>query len=89
MAGTRFAGLPIGNSPMRPDIPALIWHNQASRLLPADLERRPFRADWGSWTLTDLLRIQWHADEPSRNVLHDDYRWLAPRLRVPVASFVD
>ena len=70
-------------------IPALIWHNQASRLLPADLERRPFRADWGSWTLTDLLRIQWRADEPSRNVLHDDYRWLAPQLRVPVASFVD
>ena len=70
-------------------IPALIWHNQASRALPADLERRPFRADWGSWTLTDLLRIQWHADEPSRNVLHDDYRWLAPRLGVPVASFVD
>ncbi len=70
-------------------IPALIWHNQASRALPADLERRPFRADWGSWTLTDLLRIQWRADEPSRNVLHDDYRWQAPRLGVPVASFVD
>ena len=70
-------------------IPALIWHNQPSRALPADLERRPFRADWGSWTLTDLLRIQWHADEPSRNVLHNDYRWLPPRLGVPVASFVD
>ncbi len=70
-------------------IPALIWHNQASRALPADLERRPFRADWGSWTLADLLRIQWHADEPSRNVLHDDYRWFAPRLGTPVTSFVD
>ncbi len=70
-------------------IPALVWHNQASRLMPADLERRPFRADWGSWTLTDLLRIQWRADEPSRNVLNNDYRWLAPSLGVPVTSFVD
>jgi heptose-I-phosphate ethanolaminephosphotransferase len=70
-------------------IPALIWHNQESRLLPADLERRPFRADWGSWTLTDLLRIQWHGNEPDRNVLSDAYRWQAPRLAAPVASFVD
>jgi heptose-I-phosphate ethanolaminephosphotransferase len=70
-------------------IPALIWQNDASRRLPADLERRPFRADWSSWTLTDLLRIQWHADEPGRNVLNSEYRWLAPRLGAPVASFVD
>jgi heptose-I-phosphate ethanolaminephosphotransferase len=70
-------------------IPALVWQNEPNRALPADLERRPFRADWASWTLTDLLRIQWQADEPSRNVLNDGYRWLAPRLGVPVASFVD
>ncbi|MEQ1685844.1 MAG: phosphoethanolamine transferase [Burkholderiaceae bacterium] len=70
-------------------IPALIWHNQASRSLPADLERRPFRADWGSWTLTDLLRIQWRGNEPDRNVLSDAYRWQAPRLAAPVTSFVD
>lgn len=70
-------------------IPALIWHNQANRLMPVDLERRPFRADWGSWTLADLLRIQWRADEPSRNVLNANYHWLAPRLGAPVASFVD
>ena len=70
-------------------IPALIWQSEANRALPADLERRPFRADWGSWTLTDLLRIRWRGDEPSRNVLNHDYLWLAPRLGVPVASFVD
>ena len=70
-------------------IPALIWQSEVNRALPADLERRPFRADWASWTLADLLRIQWHADEPSRNVLNSEYQWLAPSLGVPVASFVD
>jgi heptose-I-phosphate ethanolaminephosphotransferase len=70
-------------------IPALIWQSEASRALPADLELRPFRADWGGWALADLLRIQWRANEPSRNVLNQDYRWLAPRLAAPVASFVD
>jgi heptose-I-phosphate ethanolaminephosphotransferase len=70
-------------------IPALIWQSEASRALPADLERRPFRADWSSWTLTDLLRIQWRADESSRNVLNNGYHWLAPRLGAPVVSFVD
>ncbi|MDP3669119.1 MAG: phosphoethanolamine transferase [Telluria sp.] len=70
-------------------IPALIWQSEAHRALPAGLERRPFRADWSSWTLADLLRIRWHADEPSRNVLNSEYQWLAPSLGVPVASFVD
>lgn len=70
-------------------IPALIWQNEASRLLPTDLERRPFRADWGSWTLADLLRIQWRGNEPGRNVLDPAYAWQPPRLAAPVASFVD
>jgi heptose-I-phosphate ethanolaminephosphotransferase len=70
-------------------IPALIWRNDTAKPLPTGLETRPFRADWAGWTLTDLLGIRWSADAPERNVLADAYRWQAPRLRAPVASFVD
>ena len=70
-------------------IPALIWRNRVDEPIDADLALRPFRADWTSWTLTDLLRIRWSADQPERNVLNAAYRWQPPRLRAPVASFVD
>ena len=70
-------------------IPALIWRNPNDAPSPADLERRPFRSDWAGWTLTDLLGIRWGADDPGRNVLNAGYLWQAPRLRAPVASFID
>ena len=70
-------------------IPALIWRSRVDEPTPSDLALRPFRADWAGWTLTDLLGIRWSADEPGRNVLNAEYFWQPPRLRAPVASFVD
>ncbi len=70
-------------------IPALIWRNQTDAPTRADLALRPFRSDWGGWTLTDLLGIRWGADDPGRNVLSGEYQWRAPQLRAPVASFID
>jgi heptose-I-phosphate ethanolaminephosphotransferase len=67
-------------------IPTVIWRNQQQRQMPAGVAEQPFRADWAGWALTDLLNIQWTGNRPSRNVLHNDYRWQPPSL-VPVTSF--
>ncbi|WP_077003060.1 phosphoethanolamine transferase [Variovorax sp. KK3] len=71
-------------------IPTVIWRNlPVSPAAPADMERRPFRADWAAWTLADLLHIRWAGGVPSRNVLSDSYRWTAPVLPVDVATFLE
>jgi heptose-I-phosphate ethanolaminephosphotransferase len=68
-------------------IPTIIWRNHQHRQTPVGTADEPFRADWAGWTLTDLLNIQWAGDEPSRNVLHNEYRWNPPSLPVAVTSF--
>lgn len=68
-------------------IPALIWRSDAASRADADIADRPFRADWAAWTVADLLGMRWSGHEAARSVLHPDYRWQAPRLGVPVASF--
>lgn len=68
-------------------IPAVIWRNRQRTPTPPGVAEKPFRADWTGWTLADLLNIRWTGDEPSRNVLHDDYRWHAPAIPARVESF--
>lgn len=70
-------------------IPTVIWRNTRAGPLPADTGDRPFRADWSGWTIADLLGLRWNGDGAHRNVLGADYRWEAPRLPIPVESFVD
>jgi heptose-I-phosphate ethanolaminephosphotransferase len=68
-------------------IPAVVWHNEVRGRTRQKSANLPFRSDWLGWTISDLLNLQWAGDEPSRNVLHDDYRWRAPSLPVAVRSF--
>lgn len=66
-------------------IPALIWRS-AEPFAP-EVALRPFRADWASWTLADLMGLRWQAMEPARNVLHPHYRWEAPVLPIGPVRF--
>ncbi len=61
-------------------IPAVFWQNHPRRPLPVDLETRPFRGDWGAWTLAHLLDLRWAGDDPRRDVLRDEYRWASPAI---------
>ena len=61
-------------------IPAVLWQNRPRRPLPVDLEARPFRGDWGAWTLAHLLDLRWAGDDPRRDVLRDEYRWASPSI---------
>ena len=68
-------------------IPAVVWHNEARGRLRQTSANLPFRSDWAGWTISDLLNLRWAGDDPSRNVLHHDYRWHAPALPAAVGSF--
>ncbi|MBU2407503.1 MAG: phosphoethanolamine transferase, partial [Gammaproteobacteria bacterium] len=68
-------------------IPAIIWRNRLTGPNPEGVERRPFRADWAGWTITNLLDVRWHGDDTDRNVLAPGYRWQPPNLPVEVPSF--
>jgi heptose-I-phosphate ethanolaminephosphotransferase len=70
-------------------IPALIWQSTPRHAIPAGAADRPFRADWTSMTLADLMDIHWKGYQPSHDVLSPDYRWEAPVLGAPIKSFVD
>jgi len=71
-------------------IPAMVWPNRPTEpAASAPTESRPFRADWASWTLADLLRLRWTGDGSDRNALAAGYRWQAPVLPVSVQSFID
>ena len=69
-------------------IPAMIWQSAPRDTLPADIDDRPFRADWADMTVARLLDIRWKGYEASRDVLSDAYRWQAPALPAKVESFV-
>lgn len=69
-------------------IPALIWQSQPRQPLPADVDERPFRADWTESTLAGLLGLSWDGYQPEYDVLSPSYRWIAPALPANVTSFV-
>ncbi len=58
-------------------IPAVVWRNQPWPGAGAIAANR-FRADWTSWVLADLLRLEWHGKEMRYSALSGDYRWIAP-----------
>jgi heptose-I-phosphate ethanolaminephosphotransferase len=68
-------------------IPAVIWRNRQGMSTRPEMAEQPFRADWTSWTLADLLNVQWAGNDPRRNVLHADYQWRAPEIPVTIESF--
>ena len=61
-------------------IPAIIWQHGARTPLDPDIENRPFRADWASWTIAHLLALRWQGESPRRDVLDPAYRWERPEL---------
>lgn len=68
-------------------IPALIWQSTPRSPMPeAQIESRPFRADWGAWLLAHLLDIRWQGYHPNRDLLAVDYQWSAPALPVRTQS---
>ncbi|ARU06822.1 sulfatase [Comamonas serinivorans] len=82
----------VGHSPTTPQgyrIPAVIWQSGFLPALPQDVGARPFRADWGAWTIARLLELRWRGQDASRDVLSTQYRWEAPTLPVKVKSFTD
>lgn len=62
------------------EIPAMVWQHRARAPLDPDIENRPFRADWASWTIAHLLALRWQGQAPRRNVLDSAYRWESPVL---------
>lgn len=68
-------------------IPTIIWRNRQPPHPRPGIAAQPFRSDWTGWVLADLLDIRWTGNEPSRNILRDDYVWRAPALPVTVPSF--
>ncbi len=59
-------------------IPLVMWRSPDLGPWPADLTRRPFRADaWGP-LLGDLLGLTWPGAERARSLLSPDYRWEPP-----------
>ena len=69
-------------------IPVLIWRNREWPAAP-QLSNNAFRADWGGWTLADLLNLHWDGYKPTQNILSDNYEWLAPSIMAPVSSYID
>ncbi|RPH40389.1 MAG: sulfatase, partial [Burkholderiales bacterium] len=61
-------------------IPAVVWQSRPRGPVPTDIEARPFRADWGSWTLAHLLALRWRGRDPQRDALDTAYRWQVPVL---------
>ena len=70
-------------------IPAVVWRDGPADPDSAAIQSRPFRADWGGWTIADLLHLRWPGSETDRDVLRGNYRWVAPELPVVVRSFED
>lgn len=66
-------------------IPALLWRSNAP--FNAEVGRRPFRSDWGAWTLADLMGLTWQGMSPRHNILDPGYAWAPPQLQVQVADF--
>ncbi|MFM1988917.1 MAG: hypothetical protein RJA99_1874 [Pseudomonadota bacterium] len=63
-------------------IPAMVWQNAPRRPVAQDVEARPFRADWASWTLAHLLALRWADERPTRDALDAAYRWERPVLAI-------
>lgn len=68
-------------------IPVMIWRNRDWPAAP-QLANHAFRADWGGWTLADLLNLQWDGYTATRNILSENYQWTAPALP-PVQTYLD
>lgn len=58
-------------------IPAIVWRNQ-SWPSAGQLAENPFRSDWTSWVLADLLRLEWKGKDSRYSALDSNYRWRAP-----------
>lgn len=69
-------------------IPVMIWRNREWPAAP-HLAKQAFRADWGGWTVADLLNVHWEGYKPTQNILSSNYEWHSPSLPAPVSSYID
>src|SRR5256885_14207224 len=75
----------VGHSPSTESgyrIPTIIWRNKIESNSPDNLGDRGFRSDWASWTIADLLSLQWEGKSSKLNILAEDYQWIAPKLQI-------
>lgn len=57
-------------------IPFMVWRQGAAGSpWPDDLERRSFRADWLSMTLSNALKLTWTGYVANQDILSDSYEW--------------
>lgn len=61
-------------------IPLLLWRSPTQGPWPAELQERPFRADWWSPFMADVLALDWPGLVRHQSLLSPDYRWQAPAL---------
>ena len=79
----------VGHSPSTESgyrIPTIIWRNKIESDSPDNLGDRGFRSDWASWTIADLLSLQWEGKSSKLNILAEDYQWIAPKLPFPLTE---
>ncbi|EPD37945.1 MULTISPECIES: sulfatase-like hydrolase/transferase [Delftia] len=79
----------VGHSPSTESgyrIPTIIWRNRIESDSPDNLGERGFRSDWASWTVADLLSLQWEGKISKLNILSEDYQWIAPKLPFPLTE---
>jgi heptose-I-phosphate ethanolaminephosphotransferase len=77
-----------GHSPGTPAgyrIPLLLWRS-GPPFDPA-AAHQPFRADWSSWTLAELMHLRWPGRRESQHIVHPEYQWKAPRLKIELERF--
>ncbi len=66
-------------------IPTLVWRSSGS--YPEGFSDRPFRGDWVSWLLADLMHLDWTGMRPQNSVLRDTYAWAPPPLPLRGVNF--
>ncbi len=59
-------------------IPLLLWRSAELGPWPEGLGERPFRADWWSPLMADVLGLDWPGLPASQRLLGPDYRWEPP-----------
>lgn len=67
-------------------IPFVLWQSVPRNSYPKDIEGIPLRADWATWTLADLLALDWEGESVERNLLSPGYQWQRPNLPMPDGS---
>lgn len=68
-------------------IPAFIWNKHPPAQGNPVFAQRPFRLDWLGWTMLSLMDIRWNGQQPSKDILSQEYQFKNPKLGIPIQTF--